>query len=68
MDHELLVEMMAALGYTTLVSHHLAKKLAYYAFRLDVTPSTPGGKGSKKAVNQPLFPKKMRHDKPNRNK
>lgn len=67
MDHELLVEMMAALGYTTLVSHHLAKKLAYYAFRLDVTPSTPGGKGSKKAVNQPLFPKKMRHDKPNRN-
>lgn len=67
MDHELLVEMMAALGYTTLVSHHLAKKLAYYAFRLDAAPSS-GNKGVKKAVNQPLFPKKMRHDKPNRNK
>lgn len=68
MDHELLVEMMAALGYTTLVSHHLAKKLAYYAFRLDVAPSSSGDKKSKKTVNQPLFPKKMRHDKPNRNK
>ncbi|KAF9541695.1 hypothetical protein EC957_002772 [Mortierella hygrophila] len=67
MDHELLVEMMAALGYTTLVSHHLAKKLAYYAFRLDIAPSFSRDKGSKKAPKQPLFPKKMRHDKPNRN-
>ncbi|KAG0302067.1 hypothetical protein BGZ97_002511, partial [Linnemannia gamsii] len=69
MDHELLVEMMAALGYTTLVSHHLAKKLAYYAFRLDVAPADKDGKkgGKKAAVNQLLFPKKMRHDKPNRN-
>ncbi|KAF8932721.1 hypothetical protein BGZ47_011208 [Haplosporangium gracile] len=71
MDHELLVEMMAALGYTTLVSHHLAKKLAYYAFRLDVAPrdNKDGNKkgGGKKAVVNQLFPKKMRHDKPNRN-
>ncbi|KAG0271962.1 hypothetical protein BGZ95_000167 [Linnemannia exigua] len=71
MDHELLVEMMAALGYTTLVSHHLAKKLAYYAFRLDSV--FPGDKDSsrkgsnKKGANQLMFPKKMRHDKPNRN-
>ncbi|KAG0208329.1 hypothetical protein BGX33_006335 [Mortierella sp. NVP41] len=71
MDHELLVEMMAALGYTTLVSHHLAKKLAYYAFRLDKAPGDDskqgGSKGSKPRTNQLMFPKKMRHDKPNRN-
>ncbi|KAF9136108.1 hypothetical protein BGW39_006904 [Mortierella sp. 14UC] len=71
MDHELLVEMMAALGYMTLVSHHLAKKLAYYAFRLDAAPTT-GDKDTRKsskkgAANQLMFPKKMRHDKPNRN-
>lgn len=64
MDHELLIEMMTSLGYTTLIQHHFAKKLAYYAFRLETVPKN--NKGSK-AV-RPLFSKKLRHDKPNRNK
>ena len=71
MDHELLVEMMAALGYTTLVNYHLAKKLAYYAFRLDTATGEnkqAGGAKGKSKTNQLMFPKKMRHDKPNRNK
>ncbi|KAG0041750.1 hypothetical protein BGZ83_001362 [Gryganskiella cystojenkinii] len=64
MDHELLVEMMESIGYSTMVDHHFAKKLAYYAFRLDgdAAATTLGKKRPK------LFPKKMRHDKPNRNK
>ncbi|KAF9183997.1 hypothetical protein BGZ50_003930 [Haplosporangium sp. Z 11] len=70
MDHELLVEMMTSLGYSTLVSHHFAKKLAYYAFKLDpdfnVAAESSRGKESRRA--RPLFPKKLRHDKPNRNK
>lgn len=61
MDHELLVEMMDSIGYSTLVDHHFAKKLAYYVFKLDARPT-----GSKKGTKS--FPKKMRHDKPNRNK
>ncbi|KAF9585845.1 hypothetical protein BGW38_000481 [Lunasporangiospora selenospora] len=61
MDHELLMEMMASLGYTTLVNHHFAKKLVYYAFQLDRGP------GSSLKKVQP-FSKKLRHDKPNRNK
>ncbi|KAG0201180.1 hypothetical protein BGX28_005926 [Mortierella sp. GBA30] len=72
MDHELLVEMMAALGYSTLVNHHFAKKLAYYAFRLDSAPGdarrSTGTAPSTSRRGQPLFPKKLRHDKPNRNK
>ncbi|KAF9921354.1 hypothetical protein FBU30_008639 [Linnemannia zychae] len=64
MDHELLVEIMTALGYKTLVRYHLAKKLAYYAFRLDVAPV----ESNSKRTNQVMFPKKLRHDKPNRNK
>ncbi|KAF9110778.1 hypothetical protein BGX27_005889 [Mortierella sp. AM989] len=66
LDHELLVDIMSSLGYSTLVSHHFAKKLAYYAFKLDV-PSKDRKNSSKKAGQQ-LFPKKLRHDKPNRNK
>ncbi|KAF9995658.1 hypothetical protein BGZ80_011062 [Entomortierella chlamydospora] len=66
MDHELLVEMMDSLSYSTLVSHHFAKKLAYYAFKLDITPKDR--RNQPKKSNQPLFPKKLRHDKPNRNK
>ncbi|KAF9371206.1 hypothetical protein CPB97_002160, partial [Podila verticillata] len=61
MDHELLVEMMDYLGFST-VKHHFAKKLAYYVFRLD----SPGG-GKKAGKGMVKFPKKMRHDKPNRN-
>ncbi|KAF9366942.1 hypothetical protein BGX34_000063 [Mortierella sp. NVP85] len=64
MDHELLMEMMTSLGYTTLIKHHFAKKLAYYAFRLETAPKNNKGL---KAV-RPLFSKKLRHDKPNRNK
>ncbi|KAG0245654.1 putative methyltransferase-domain-containing protein [Mortierella sp. GBAus27b] len=64
MDHELLVEMMVSLGYNTLVKHHFAKKLAYYAFKLD-TVAVKGKKGLR--PGRPLFPKKLRHDKPNRN-
>ncbi|GJJ77270.1 25S rRNA (adenine2142-N1)-methyltransferase [Entomortierella parvispora] len=60
MDHELLVDMMDSIGYSTVVDHHFAKKLAYYVFKLDARPS--GGKKGTKP-----FPKKMRHDKPNRN-
>ncbi|KAF8975431.1 hypothetical protein BGZ46_009131 [Entomortierella lignicola] len=66
MDHELLTEMMESIGYSTLVSHHFAKKLAYYAFKLDISPKDE--KPSRKKNDQPLFPKKLRHDKPNRNK
>jgi 25S rRNA (adenine2142-N1)-methyltransferase len=65
MDHELLVEMMAALGYSTLINHHFAKKLAYYAFKLDISFHD---KILLKKSGQPKFPKKLRHDKPNRNK
>ncbi|KAG0365636.1 hypothetical protein BGZ54_006360 [Gamsiella multidivaricata] len=69
MDHELLVKMMSSLGYTTLVSHHFAKKLAYYAFRLDISPAEKElSSRAKSGTTQPLFPKKLRHDKPNRNK
>ncbi|KAI1295058.1 hypothetical protein EDD11_008050 [Mortierella claussenii] len=73
MDHELLLEMMHTLGYTTLVSYHFAKKLAYYAFRLDASSKDsqhPSKKTSRPASRQQqsLFPKKLRHDKPNRNK
>ncbi|KAF8939793.1 hypothetical protein BGZ58_008770 [Dissophora ornata] len=70
MDHELLVEMMASLGYTTLVSHHFAKKLAYYAFKLDTAPqeNKPSSKAAKSGTTHLRFPKKLRHDKPNRNK
>ncbi|KAF9436295.1 hypothetical protein BGZ76_004360 [Entomortierella beljakovae] len=66
MDHELLTSMMEALGYSTLISHHFAKKLAYYAFKLDA--SFKAKSPSSKKSQQPLFPKKLRHDKPNRNK
>ncbi|KAG0345852.1 hypothetical protein BG004_002943 [Podila humilis] len=68
MDHALLVEMMDYLGFSTLVKHHFAKKLAYYVFQLD-SPLTSAR--SKSGANKPgstRFPKKMRHDKPNRNK
>ncbi|KAG0036346.1 hypothetical protein BGZ82_004343 [Podila clonocystis] len=66
MDHELLVEILDYLGFSTLVKHHFAKKLAYYVFRLDVAPGGGGGKKGKTGMVR--FPKKMRHDKPNRNK
>lgn len=66
MDHELLVEMMDYLGFSTLVKHHFAKKLAYYVFQLDMVPGGSGGKKGKTGMVR--FPKKMRHDKPNRNK
>ncbi|KAG0258298.1 hypothetical protein BG011_003370 [Mortierella polycephala] len=70
MDHELLVEMMASLGYSTLISHHFAKKLAYYAFKLDVdlNGAAKSSKDKESRRVRPLFPKKLRHDKPNRNK
>ncbi|KAF9986846.1 hypothetical protein BGZ75_001350 [Mortierella antarctica] len=67
MDHELLVEMMASLGYSVLVNHHFAKKLAYYAFKLDAYSSSTNSSPSTQRRGQPLFPKKLRHDKPNRN-
>ncbi|KAF9427164.1 hypothetical protein BGZ94_005366 [Podila epigama] len=72
MDHELLVEMMAYLGFTTLIRHHFAKKLAYYVFRFDTSSPSPTPTSSNHShynkASQPRFPKKMRHDKPNRNK
>ncbi|KAG0313594.1 hypothetical protein BGZ99_008721 [Dissophora globulifera] len=70
-DHELLLEMMTSLGYTTLVNHHFAKKLAYYAFRLDAAAPKEQKRHSSMArtnIAAPMFPKKLRHDKPNRNK
>ncbi|ORZ12136.1 putative methyltransferase-domain-containing protein [Lobosporangium transversale] len=72
MDHGLLVEMMQALGYTSLLKYHFARKLAYYAFKLDAAVAAPKNKHkahrSSENVAHPLFPKKLRHDKPNRNK
>ncbi|KAF9974770.1 hypothetical protein BGZ73_001764 [Actinomortierella ambigua] len=74
MDHELLVDMMRYLGCSTLLDHHFAKKLAYYAFRFD--SESPAGQGTViktpstrkvAATSGPRFPKKLRHDKPNRN-
>lgn len=64
MDHDLLLEMMASLGYNTLIKHHFATKLAYYAFKLDATHKDKKGPRTTRS----LFPKKLRHDKPNRNK
>ncbi|KAG0240536.1 hypothetical protein BGW41_006931 [Actinomortierella wolfii] len=62
MDHELLVDMMRYLGCSTLIDHHFAKKLAYYAFRFDGNTPT-----ARPQDTTPRFPKKLRHDKPNRN-
>ncbi|KAG0003767.1 hypothetical protein BGZ65_001371 [Modicella reniformis] len=67
MDHELLLEMMISLGYTTLIKHHFARKLAYYAFQLDDGPTDKNLDSSATRTTQSLFPKKLRHDKPNRN-
>ncbi|KAG0269876.1 hypothetical protein DFQ27_001720 [Actinomortierella ambigua] len=54
MDHELLVAMMRHLGCSTLLDHHFAKKLAYYAFRFDgeSPPLPPSSSSSSSSSGQ----------------
>src|SRR5687768_3243644 len=59
MDHEHLIHIMTTIGYQSSPTYHFSKKLAYYAFQLDNTT---------KNKLKSMIPKKLRHDKPGRNK